>query len=131
MTSRKSTRLAALAAVASAALIGVGAAAAGPAEVASSQPDVAAGTSGKQYVPFETDFGMARGAPGETVVMPAKGPRDIAPRVIVSSAGLDWSDVALGVGFGFGLASLAAGAALIVRSRRGSAVAGSQLGKAR
>ena len=121
MTSRKNKNLAALAAVASAALIGAGSAAAGPAEFPSSSKG---GAAGETYIPFVTDFGVAARQSGETVVMPAKGPRVVQPPVVVSTAGLDWSDVALGAGFGFGLAALAAAAALAVRARRSGAVAG-------
>lgn len=98
-----------LAAFASAALVAAGSGAAARGEYVPFRTDFPQVAPAEPYTPFVTDFGR------ETPFVPAK--RQPLQQV-TATAGLDWADVVLGAGFGFGIAALAGTAALALRGRR-------------
>lgn len=70
------------------------------------------------YRPFATDFGIAWRPPGGTVTISAKPP---APTAVPATVGRDWADVALGSGLGIAFVAALVAAAVAVRrlARRG------------
>jgi hypothetical protein len=78
------------------------------------------GAPAEPYIPFVTDFGRSPSTPQGEIASPAE------PAAAAADVGMRWRDLALGAGFGIGLAALVVGALLAARSRRpaGGAAAG-------
>lgn len=115
MTSWHPRQALSLAAFASAALVAATSGGAATGEYVPFRTDFPQVAATERYTPFQTDFGITTRSPEISFVLPAKRQQQ---EQVAATAGLDWADAVLGAGFGFGVAALAATAALAVRGRR-------------